>query len=598
MRLILSLILLSLLTQTLRAQDDLIANMAKIEARVLPMPPWQWAKVNGQKDADVLRKLLPPQSEGRFLYGWRSHPSLHPLFRKEAWEIVANIKSPSSLRKAAAYFIMRTATAKDRDALIGQIKKEDNDAIAGLMVRAIGRAGIPFTLDAIEDQFDARDDLTFRTRCLRAIPGIFLAEDKGNPKDSKQQARRLIEKKFALRLILNAVKSGEQVLKRSALESLDRIASKLNLEANGRQGLALFLYAVATEDPADTVRIVAMQALAKIMPTTYETLLPTLRLHKNFILRAGYAKPLLQASSVPFETAKIFLSDPDARVRAAAIEGLIASDRKERNETLLSLLKKETDAVALALALDGLAKESPPSKMIAPWRTSYLRAYAVMPPSQAETKQSVLKLALKIGEEKDIQFLEGVMTHDPELAIRTMARAMLIKSGINEEDIAKVKPLAINLEKAKRALAIKSNKDLEVYIHTTQGTITLNLRPDKAPYTVLNFIDLAKSGYYEGIRFHRVIPDFVAQAGCPRGDGWGGPGYTIRCEINDLRFERGTLGMALAGQDTGGSQWFICHSPTPHLDGRYTIFGKMTDGFDVLDALTQDDIIESVKVVE
>ncbi|MCB9832406.1 MAG: peptidylprolyl isomerase [Planctomycetes bacterium] len=133
-------------------------------------------------------------------------------------------------------------------------------------------------------------------------------------------------------------------------------------------------------------------------------------------------------------------------------------------------------------------------------------------------------------------------------------------------------------------------------IHTNRGDLVLAMRPDLAPITVANFVRLAKEGFYAGIRFHRVVPDFVVQAGCPRGDGWGGPGWTIPCEPNALSYERGTIGMALAGRDTGGSQWFISHGPTPHLDGRYTIFGRMTKGFEVLDAIVQGDWIESVEV--
>jgi cyclophilin family peptidyl-prolyl cis-trans isomerase len=111
---------------------------------------------------------------------------------------------------------------------------------------------------------------------------------------------------------------------------------------------------------------------------------------------------------------------------------------------------------------------------------------------------------------------------------------------------------------------------------------------------VANFVGLARRGYFNGLSFHRVVPDFVVQGGDPRGDGWGGPGYTIRCEYNTLGYERGRVGMALAGKDTGGSQFFITHSPQPHLNGRYTIFGEVIEGEDVLDAIQVGDIINEV----
>jgi cyclophilin family peptidyl-prolyl cis-trans isomerase len=119
----------------------------------------------------------------------------------------------------------------------------------------------------------------------------------------------------------------------------------------------------------------------------------------------------------------------------------------------------------------------------------------------------------------------------------------------------------------------------------------------QAPLTCLNFLNLAAQGFYDGTAFHRVVPDFVVQGGDPRGDGTGGPGYVIRDEINRLRYDRGTVGMALAGADTGGSQFFIALSPQPHLDGGYTAFGEVTGGAEVLDRLRLGDRIEKVTEV-
>ena len=136
-----------------------------------------------------------------------------------------------------------------------------------------------------------------------------------------------------------------------------------------------------------------------------------------------------------------------------------------------------------------------------------------------------------------------------------------------------------------------------VIIATTHGDIVLELASADAPLTVHNFISLIERGYYAGTRWHRVVPNFVIQDGDPRGDGSGGPGYAIRDEINPLRYMRGTLGMALSGPDTGGSQYFITHSPQPHLDGGYTVFGRVIDGMDAVDRVVQDDPILSMRVL-
>jgi cyclophilin family peptidyl-prolyl cis-trans isomerase len=134
------------------------------------------------------------------------------------------------------------------------------------------------------------------------------------------------------------------------------------------------------------------------------------------------------------------------------------------------------------------------------------------------------------------------------------------------------------------------------FIDTDKGTVEIELTVLDAPLTVANFITLARKGFFTGVAIHRVVADFVVQDGDPRGDGEGGPGYTIRDEINELPYMRGTVGMALDWQDTGGSQFFITHSPQPHLDGRYTVFGRVINGMDVVDRLAPGDVIRQVRV--
>jgi cyclophilin family peptidyl-prolyl cis-trans isomerase len=139
-----------------------------------------------------------------------------------------------------------------------------------------------------------------------------------------------------------------------------------------------------------------------------------------------------------------------------------------------------------------------------------------------------------------------------------------------------------------------AGKPAQATINTVRGPIRLELFGAEAPITVWNFLSLARSGYYRNTRFHRVVPNFVAQDGDPRDDGNGGPGYAIRDEMNRHRYERGAVGMALSGPDTGGSQYFITHSPQPHLDGHYTVFGQVIRGYDVLDKLVQGDLITHI----
>lgn len=137
-------------------------------------------------------------------------------------------------------------------------------------------------------------------------------------------------------------------------------------------------------------------------------------------------------------------------------------------------------------------------------------------------------------------------------------------------------------------------------IHTRRGVMKIEFFENDAPNTVQNFIDLAEKGYYDGLTFHRVIPDFVIQGGCPTGDGTGGPGYQIDCELDgDNQYhDRGVLSMAHAGRNTGGSQFFICHSRTntAHLDRNHTVFGKVVDGLEVIDEIKQDDVMDKIVI--
>ena len=139
-------------------------------------------------------------------------------------------------------------------------------------------------------------------------------------------------------------------------------------------------------------------------------------------------------------------------------------------------------------------------------------------------------------------------------------------------------------------------------IHTEKGIMKVDLYEDDAPNTVDNFIKLSKSGFYNGLTFHRVIPDFVIQGGCPEGTGGGGPGYNIKCELDgDNQYhDRGVLSMAHAGRDTGGSQFFICHSRdnTGHLDKNHTCFGKVVEGLDIIDEIQQGDKIEKILIAD
>jgi peptidylprolyl isomerase len=185
---------------------------------------------------------------------------------------------------------------------------------------------------------------------------------------------------------------------------------------------------------------------------------------------------------------------------------------------------------------------------------------------------------------------------DPDYRVRREAADSLEKLGEPRPEVAPPGPLPGDPEPLDdEYLELKPGK-LTATLVTSKGEIVIELFNREAPRTVQSFVELARKGFYDGLIFHRVVPNFVIQGGCPIGNGWGHPGYELRCEYNRLRYERGMVGMAHAGKDTGGSQFFVTHSRQPHLDGRYTIFGRVVEGMDVVDRIRVEDVIESVEV--
>ncbi|HXG38019.1 MAG TPA: peptidylprolyl isomerase [Bacteroidota bacterium] len=217
-------------------------------------------------------------------------------------------------------------------------------------------------------------------------------------------------------------------------------------------------------------------------------------------------------------------------------------------------------------------------------------------PDDVEAMQAVLDALGRIGNQQTISVLESAL-HDPDRTVAVVAAASLQRltgQDYSSKIPAATKPLFTDYDW--QTFESISPQQF-ILLKTTKGTITLQLLKDHAPFTVLSFFKLVRKGFYNGLAFHRVVPNFVIQGGDPRSDGWGGPGYAIRSEYSLVNYERGMVGMASAGKDTEGCQFFIVHSPQPHLDGRYTIFARVTEGMDVVDKIQVGDRILSAELV-
>jgi cyclophilin family peptidyl-prolyl cis-trans isomerase/HEAT repeat protein len=253
---------------------------------------------------------------------------------------------------------------------------------------------------------------------------------------------------------------------------------------------------------------------------------------------------------------------------------------------------KESDVIIRSTAAD-LLGDLPPSEEIT-------RTLAAAWPQAANDvlNDAALSILDSLGKQKTAaanNLLKEALKSGDQL-IRRRAVALLKANGAGDftSQIGTVQTRNTEAD-YKRALA-RIGKTTRAVVTTSKGSFTIDLLPEAAPLTVDNFVQLAQRDYYRNITIHRVVPNFVIQDGDPRGEGNGGPGYQIRCEINQVLYDRAAVGMALSGKDTGGSQWFVTHSPQPHLDGGYTVFGRVVTGMDVVDRIVRGDVIQSVVI--
>ena len=447
---------------------------------------------------------------------------------------------------------------------------------------ALGRVGEPGVAPALRNL--ARDP----TEMVR----LFAARGLGDARDSASAAllaSMLHDESWRVRV--NAVHALGALGARAQAPAVRALLTDRHAHVRWEAASALGLLADSASVPALTralgdsatgvVQGAAISLLQIQGARAIPTIAPELDLLPGF-LRSGLMEAL---GSVPGPMALEILlarsrdgSDPPEAAGAAA--GL--AKRVADLATVLPALRALLDArdfTVVSNAADALGQlgdsASVPllAKLLARHGTTEdadIRATAVGSLAALKTREALAALA--------------TARRDPERRIREAVCAAL---GLPQDSIGLVpNPLL----RAPTARAVPRT----ALVQTERGLVTIALDHARAPVTVENFVSLARAKYFDGIVFHRVVPNFVLQDGCPRGDGWGGPGYMIPCEYNDRPYETGTVGMALAGKDTGGSQWFVTLSPQPRLEGRYTVFGTVTRGMDVVERMMPGDRIVRV----
>ena len=359
----------------------------------------------------------------------------------------------------------------------------------------------------------------------------------------------------------------------------------------GEESTDVLIDLVSHSRPA--TRAAALRSLAQVDPDKFITMLSGLDPDRDWTVRAALAEALgfLEPERALPRLATMLI-DRDPRVLPSVLTTLAAQRPATTTTALLEGLRSRDVVVRMAAAR--LIGELRPGGGVAALVDAYERGAR---DSSYVARAAALAALAKYGRAADLDALKAGLS-DPDWAVRVYAAAHLEELEGSGDVSAAIRPAPTRLPESAYAAEhlVRPSVSPHVYIETDKGTIVVELAVLDAPMTADNFVTLARAGYFNGLVFHRVVPNYVVQAGDPRGDSEGGPGYTIRDELNQIPYLRGTVGMARDWSDTGGSQFFITHSPQPHLDARYTAFGTVVAGMDVVDQLDRGDVIRRVHV--
>jgi cyclophilin family peptidyl-prolyl cis-trans isomerase/HEAT repeat protein len=345
-------------------------------------------------------------------------------------------------------------------------------------------------------------------------------------------------------------------------------------------------------DSWPSMRAAAIRAAAAIDAEGFPIALSGMEPDHHWMVRAAIADVLgTMPAEIAAERLRGMLDDQDKRVLPSVIDGLVRVNAPGIETLLLAQLQSSDPAVrsAAARALGRLK----PAAGAAALRDAYR---ASQDPALLDARQAAVEALARYGAAEASETIKAALA-DPDWSLRLRAAALLREIDPAAETINAIRPApGAPLAPYDAPELVAPSVSPHAFIETTKGTIEIELTVLDAPQTVQSFMALARRNYFNGLQVHRVVPHFVVQDGDPRGDGSGGPGYTIRDELNDRPFIRGTVGMALSGPDTGGSQYFIMHAPAPHLDAKYTVFGHVVNGMDVVDRIQQLDVIQRVRI--
>jgi cyclophilin family peptidyl-prolyl cis-trans isomerase/HEAT repeat protein len=597
--------------------DPLVSLLADSDAEVKQMAAFALGLIGDRRARDPLVAALGDPS---------------PLVEGSAAEALGLVGDASSADAIAAMLskivqaggLASPSAADDADArrdtpdaafrlgVYALVRLKAYDQLAGAVLDSAGQprvrsAAVAFALERLADK--------------RALPALTMLARESDPYTRAFAVKGLgaLKDRAALPVLMPLLSSGERSVLIETIRALGRIGDRsasaplMKFITTANTDPQVRVEAVAAlgglhdastgdtlidllTDPMPVMRIAALRSFASLNRDDFVIILSGLDPDANWSVRAALANVL---ATLPPETglARVnqMLADDDQRVIPSVLAALVALHDPRAAEILLEKANAD-DPMVRAAAATGIGELKP-----AGGAQALADAYKYgQRDSMYSARTAALAAIVKYGAADAAPLLRSALA-DKDWAVRVRA-AMLLKqvdpSGAGDVDTQiRPAPTTVPAETYTADHLVAPPVSLQVYVDTDRGTLQIELAMNDAPLTVENFLSLARKGYFNGLSVHRVVPDFVVQDGDPRGDGEGGPGYTIRDELNELPYLRGTVGMALdPWPDTGGSQWFITHSPQPHLDAKYTVFGRVIAGMEVVDRIEQGDVIRRVRV--
>ncbi|MCH2043236.1 MAG: peptidylprolyl isomerase [Saprospiraceae bacterium] len=520
--------------------------------------------------ADSLYPLLEGQARGIYNFALRGM-AYEATTRKVVFDFVVNPLVPEATRFIGANYLARARDIKldeFESSLIERVNGEENNDILMFLVVGVAKIKTMKVFNALKKKYISNDDYRVRSNIIRSLAGY-----------NYDSTRVLVT----------------QALQDTSI-AVRRVAADYFLE-NGQSKDALYYNNLAKQNPYWEVSTVLHAAAIKHFPSfkaqskqyisqslkaVYKE--TTNEYHKAAILRAlgeyGWNYAFIGQQVFPkTDTGVAPMTSPV--VKSTATEAFLSLYHRKKTRIDLGLsnnrVYKEMNEILLKRAF--LSQDPAVLAVLAVDIDKHTELYA-----KISMDPKVLQNAeMRLSKPKDVE--TAILLRK---AYSKLAGTRYLAPQPSKDNYGGIDWQQINLFK----------KQPFVNVLTNRGGFTLKLFPDKAPATVTQFLGITKAGFYKNKVFHRVVPNFVAQTGCPRGDGWGGFDLLVRSEFSQLNYDsEGWVGMASAGKDTEGTQFFITHSPTIHLDGRYTIFGKVEKGMDIVHQLSVGDTIRSIELV-